>query len=390
MKIIYNLLTLAIVVTILAAGTLTIGSASALTGCYSPTGWFASEFILNKPSVNFNLDRISETENVTYIRSSVIYRSHYNDSVAVILTPIDLFEEKGLDIRLQIPTMNTTKITNFLLLETNVTDTRLLDLDMMGGRGTGWILDISYLQLYPNQAPTQVSNLTKGNLKVTFIPHTNETIPGIYIAISAENMTSLSSENMTELSNIFDGIGYPTSYNMLSREFDSSISTEEEFDLASALGVSADDFNWFEAMTLELEWLRNNRVVTGLTDQDIEDIATLAKDAVAEHNFKGRYYNDNWVQGISEEMIEAGVTQAFPGEPDCNGFSSEILPFYSVQNFNDGFRPLELIFESSIQGQTIRMGLIGISILVSSVFILRWRRGLKKRKRHSVSGKKRP
>jgi hypothetical protein len=390
MRIIYNLLTLAIVATILAAGTLNIGSASALTGCYTPTGWFGSEFILNKPSINFNLDLISETENVTYARSSVIYRLHYNDSLAVILTPIDMFEEKGLDIRIQMPTMNTTKITNFLILETNVTDTRLLDLDMMGGRGTGWILDITYIQLYPNQAPTQVSNLTNGNLKVTFIPQVNETMPGIYIAISAENTTSLSSENMTELSNIFDGIGYPTSFNILSREFDSRITTEEEFDLTSALGVNSDDFDWFEAMTLELEWLRNNRVVTGLTDQDIEDIATLAKDAIAEHNFKGRYYDGNWVQGISEEMIEAGVTQGFPGDPDCNGFSSEILPVYSVQNFNDGFRPLELIFESSIQGQTIRMGLIGIGILVVSVFGLRWRRGLHKRKRRSISRKKRP
>ena len=381
MKTIYNILILALVVSIMGAGTLDIGSASALTGCYRPTGWYASEFILNKPSLKFNLDPIGESENVTVIRESVIYRSHYNESLAVILTPFDLFEEKGLDIRLQMPTRNITTGTQFIVLETDDMETRLLDLNMMGGRGKGWVLDISYMQLLPEQPPTQISNLTKGNLKVTLVPHINETLPGIYIVISAENATSLSNENMTELSNIFDGIGYPISFNMLTREFESKITIDEEHDLESTLGISPDDFDWFEAMKIELEWLRDNRVVTGLADEDIEDIATIAKDTVGEHNLRGRHYNDNWIQGITEEMLENEVTKLYTGEPTCDGFSEEILPSFNLQDFNTGFRPLEIIFESSIQGQTIRIGLIGISILFVSVFVLRWRKRLRKRKR---------
>ena len=381
MKTIYNILILALVVSIMGAGTLDIGSASALTSCYRPTGWYASEFILNKPSLKFNLDPIGESENVTVIRESVIYRSHYNESLAVILTPFDLFEEKGLDIRLQMPTRNITAYTQFLVLETDDMETRLLDLNMMGGRGKRWVLDISYMQLLPEQPPTQISNLTKGNLKVTLVPHINETLPGIYIAISAENATSLSNENMTELSNIFDGIGYPISFNMLAREFESKITIEEEHDLESALGISPDDFDWFEAMKIELEWLRDNRVVTGLLDDDIEDIATIAKDTVGEHNLRGRHYNDNWIQGITEEMLENEVTKLYTGEPTCDGFSEEILPSFNLQDFNTGFRPLEIIFESSIQGQTIRIGLIGIGILFVSVFVLRWQKRLRKRKK---------
>ncbi len=332
MKTIYNILILALVVSIMGAGTLDIGSASALTGCYRPTGWYASEFILNKPSLKFNLDPIGESENVTVIRESVIYRSHYNESLAVILTPFDLFEEKGLDIRLQMPTRNITTGTQFIVLETDDMETRLLDLNMMGGRGKGWVLDISYMQLLPEQPPTQISNLTKGNLKVTLVPHINETLPGIYIAISAENATGLSNENMTELSNIFDGIGYPISFNMLTREFESKITIEEEHDLESTLGISPDDFDWFEAMKIELEWLRDNRVVTGLADEDIEDIATIAKDTVGEHNLRGRYYNDNWIQGITEEMLENEVTKLYTGEPTCDGFSEEILPSFNLQD----------------------------------------------------------
>tara|TARA_B100001971_G_scaffold10480_1_gene8489 strand:- start:703 stop:1851 length:1149 start_codon:yes stop_codon:yes gene_type:complete len=381
MKIIYNILTLALVISILGAGTLNIGSAYALTGCYRPTGWYASEFLLNKPSVNFNLDLIGENENVTVIRSSIIYRSHYNESVAVILTPLDQFQEKGLDIRLQMPTRNVTVTKQFLVLETNATETRLIDLNMMGGRGTGWVLDISYIPVAPLKPPTQISNLTKGNLKVTFLPHINETLRGMYIAISAENATSLSNENITELSNIFDAIGFPISFNTLAREFESRITTEKVHDLESAIGITPDEFNWSEAMTIELEWLKNNRVVTGLTDQDIEDIAILAKDTVAEHNLKGRYYNDSWIQGVTDEMLENEVTQIFPGELNCDGFSLETLPSFTLQDFNTGFRPLDIIFESSIQGQTIRMGLIGIGILFVGVFVLRWKRRLRKRKR---------
>ena len=381
MKTIYNILILALVVSIMGAGTLDIGSASALTGCYRPTGWYASEFILNKPSLKFDLDPIGESENVTVVRESVIYRSHYNESLAVILTPFDLFEEKGLDIRLQMPTRNITAYTQFLVLETDDMETRLLDLNMMGGRGKRWVLDISYMQLLPEQPPTQISNLTKGNLKVTFVPHINETLPGIYIVISAENATSLSNENITELSNIFDAIGFPISFNTLAREFESRITTEKVHDLESAIGITPDEFNWSEAMTIELEWLKNNRVVTGLTDQDIEDIAILAKDTVAEHNLKGRYYNDSWIQGVTDEMLENEVTQIFPGELNCDGFSLETLPSFTLQDFNTGFRPLDIIFESSIQGQTIRMGLIGIGILFVGVFVLRWKRRLRKRKR---------
>jgi hypothetical protein len=168
---------------------------------------------------------------------------------------------------------------------------------------------------------------------------------------------------------------------MLAREFESKITIEEEHDLESALGISPDDFDWFEAMKIELEWLRDNRVVTGLLDDDIEDIATIAKDTVGEHNLRGRHYNDNWIQGITEEMLENEVTKLYTGEPTCDGFSEEILPSFNLQDFNTGFRPLEIIFESSIQGQTIRIGLIGIGILFVSVFVLRWQKRLRKRKK---------
>lgn len=387
MKSISHILVLILLVSLIGSETITFGTASAYTGCYTPTGWFASEFILNKPNVNFNLDRIGDHENVTVIRSSVIYRLHYNESAAVILTPLDLFQEKGLDIRLQLPTRNISKTTQFFVLETNTPDTKLIDLNMMGGRGMGWILDISYSQLVADQPPAQISNLTKGILKITFIPHLNETLPGIYIRISVENSTSLSNENISEISKIFDGIGFPTTFKNLLPQFKSHLENIEEIDLESTLGILSDDFNWFEAMKMELEFLRNNRVLTGLSDQDIEDIATLAKDAVGEHNFRGRYYDGNWIQGISEEMIEAGITQSFSVDPSCDEFSPSILPSGSVMDFNAGFNPIEIISESSYEGAAIRIGLIVIGLLIAGVYLLNRQKQLNKKKEKPTTHK---
>lgn len=380
MKSISNILVLTLLISIMGFHSINFNQAFGLTGCYTPNGWFASEFILNKPNVNFNLDRISEQENVLVSRGSVLYRMHYNESAAVILTPLDLFQEQGLDIRLQLPTRGFIKETQFFILEKNVSDTRLLDLNLMGGRGTGWILDLSTSQLYPDQAPTPISNLTKGNLKITFIPLVNETIPGIFITVSAENSSSLSNENITELSNIFDGIGFPTTFNTLLSTLESRIVITEEYDLESTMGITSDEFNWEEAMTMELEFLRNNRVVTGLSDQDIEDIAALAKNAIAEHDFKGRYYDGNWIQGISQEMLEAGITQAFPNDPSCDEFSPTIIPSGIVTDFNAGFNLVEILTESSYEGAAIRIGIIIIGLLIVGIFLINRRKQLRKQK----------
>ncbi len=45
--------------------------------------------------------------------------------------------------------------------------------------------------------------------------------------------------------------------------------TIESMDLAPAVNVYADVFNFREAMETELVWLRDNGVVSGLTDADI-------------------------------------------------------------------------------------------------------------------------
>lgn len=366
-----------ITIALILAGIFGIGSAAAQ--CYTPTGWYASEVLLSKPGVTYDLSLLEATGNVTVVRSSILYRSHYDDRVAVILTPLEIFNEKGLDVRIQLPTKFVETTIRYLEMDMNET-VKVSDLNMMGGRNIGWVLDLDYRPDPFGGPPIQVANLTKGNLKVTLIPNVNETIADTYIRIEVTNMTTLTEQNKTEISQIFDAIGYPKSFETLTQglEFNNLPRTTE--DLASALDIDTKDFKWTDAMKTELEWLRRNRVISGLTDSDIETLSTLAPYSWGEHNFKSRYYKDGWVLGITEEMLTVEYTLEYRGPPNCEGFDSSVLPDVTVEDFNTSFQPLGIIFEQSVMGAGIRGALIGGSIIVVSILYIRRRRSRRRSK----------
>lgn len=354
---------------------LTVGDAAAQ--CYSPTGFFASEVLLSKPGVTYDLEPIKKAANVTVVRSSILYRSHYDDRVAVILTPMELFEEKGLDVRLQLPTRKITISTTYLELVANES-IRVADLDLMKGKDTEWVLDLDYRPTVEGP-PLQVSNLTKSNLKITFIPLTNETLPGTFIRIEVTNTTSLSDQNRLDLVKIFDAIGFPKSYDALTKGLEFKRASRSVEDLESALDMKPHEFKWDEAIKIELKWLISNRVIRGLVDNDLETLAALAPYAWGEHNFKARYYKDKWVLGVTEEMLNENYTREYQGLANCEGFSSTYLPESPLSDFNTGSQPLEVVAEQSVAGAGIRVAIIGGVLVALSAVYLRRRRNRRKR-----------
>ncbi len=75
-----------------------------VSACVNPTDSFASEVLLNKTGVSYNLTELKDSKNVTSQEGAVIYRSHYNPDVAVILREIKEGDQKGFSVRLQVPT----------------------------------------------------------------------------------------------------------------------------------------------------------------------------------------------------------------------------------------------------------------------------------------------
>ncbi len=359
--------------------TCVIGVCSAATQCYHPTGYFAAEVLLSKPGVTYDLSSLEATGNVTVIRTSILYRSHYDDRVAVILTPLEALQEKGLDVRLQLPTKIVTSTTHYLEAEVNET-VKVADLDMMGGRYLGWVLDLDYPPNPSGGPPIQVANLTKGNLKVTFIPYMNESYPDTYVRLEITNMTMISQQNMTEFSQIFDAIGYPTSFQTFVQGLEFKVGSITTEDLASRLEQWTNE-QWTEAMKIELEWLTRNRIIRGLTDNDIETISAYAPYAWGEHNYKLRWYKDHWELGITEEMLEEEFTLQYLGPPNCEGFDPDVLPDQTIVDFNASFQPLDILFEQTFLGAGIRAVLIIVVILAMVILFVRRRR----RGKHLVS-----
>ena len=361
---------------ILALSSLLIfsNSASALESCYHPTGWFASEVLLDKPGVTYDISRIQSAANVSVVRSSILYRSHYDDRVAVILTPLELFQEKGLDLRLQLPTRNVSTTTQSIIYSENVSAIRVADLELMGGKTVGWILNLDYRPDPLGGPPVQVANITKDNLKLSIIPLVNETMPGSYVGIEVSNTTALSKQDQADFAKIFDAIGYPQSFDTFIRGKQFNVVTTITYDLATALEKNWGETEWGDAMKTEIKWLTKNHVVNGLEDKDLDTLSALAPYAWGEHNFKARWYNNGWILGVTDEMVQANYTREYTGPANCQGFQSSSLPPNKLVDFNTGMQLQDVFMGQGFTGAAIRAAIIGGAIIAVSVLLIRRRR----------------
>lgn len=75
--------------------------------CFDPTDLFAAEVVLNRSGISYNLAPIRNARNVFSGEDVLVYRSHFDKRVAIILREIDArptIPLKGLSVRIQIPT----------------------------------------------------------------------------------------------------------------------------------------------------------------------------------------------------------------------------------------------------------------------------------------------
>jgi hypothetical protein len=76
--------------------------------CFSPTDSFAVEVLLNKSNLTYNLADLKQknTDEILIREDAIIYRSHYNPEIAVILEETEQSDlcPKCLSVRIQIPT----------------------------------------------------------------------------------------------------------------------------------------------------------------------------------------------------------------------------------------------------------------------------------------------
>jgi hypothetical protein len=274
--------------------------------CFNPTDSFAFEVLLNKPGITYSLNEIKQAENVTISDSSIIYRSHHNPEIAVILREVNGKYQKGLSVRLQVPT-KFVKISypqTRIEIETNKELT--LDKDFL--ESLGYEIKGEFLE------ERLKAELIKNNINIAiWSMKTDDGLhSGIHIRLKNETLTP---ELEEEFKSIVISFGV-SEEDWNNRE--TTTQTIESMDLV-ALHNYLESFDFKTGIKVELEWLINNKIIFGLSSFDIQQISELAKAGLAGHNSRIVWENGwkPYYETRNPMLIKA---------LRCGGFSIESLP----------------------------------------------------------------
>ncbi|MCK4471416.1 MAG: hypothetical protein KAW49_06470 [Anaerolineae bacterium] len=125
-------------------------------------------------------------------------------------------------------------------------------------------------------------------------------------------------------------IGFATDERTALENADVESKVNEWMDLAEALDVSADEFDWQEAMRTELAWLRDKGVIAGLSDAEIEESAAACERGTAGYNSRIVYEAGKWLpyRETNQPLLLKGELTG----GGCSGFSLDTLPEGSLEN----------------------------------------------------------
>ena len=349
------------------------GTASA---CVNPTDSFATEVLLNKPGVSYNLsgmigsdDVIVQTKEVPILKTGhtegvptpqaimipennstvitgtasagepvetrteldrIIYRSHHNPNVAVILsdrvhnyTEGEWDDARHISVRIQIPTKDVHRSMPYIGIGLTK-DVYTAALDIEACAELGWDSEVSGSGSWTTddgERRTMRSYLLrKGDIRINVMPADRTSLEETVVSVTVNNATSLSEGAKDKITDVLVAIGFFESTDIID---DTAIvsNIREWDDLESAIGVAADDFDFGAAMETELEDLIDDGVVVGLTDRDVDEIASASVRGTAGFNSRIVYEDGAWIAYHETENPVQLLKLA-----DCGGFSITELP----------------------------------------------------------------
>jgi len=347
------------------------GTASA---CVNPTDSFATEVLLNKPGVSYNLSGIIESDDVIVKTKEVpvletgqpegvptpqaimipennstvmigtatgepietrteldriIYRSHYNPNVAVILSDrVPNYNEgewgdaRHISVKIQIPTKDVHRSMPYIGIGLTE-DVYTAALDIEACADIGWDFEVSGSGSWTTddgERRTMRSYLLrKGDIRINVMPADRTSLEETVISVAVNDAKSLSEGAKDEITDVLVAIGFFESTDII--DDTAIISNIREWgDLESAIGVAADDFDFGAAMKTELEHLRGVGVIVGLTDTDVDEIASAPVRGAAGFNSRIVYEDGEWIP-----YRETG-NPILMKLADCGGFPITVLP----------------------------------------------------------------
>ncbi|MEA3345574.1 MAG: hypothetical protein U9Q78_04930 [Chloroflexota bacterium] len=403
--------------------------------CANPTDSFATEVLLNKPGISYDLSDIAQAEGVTFQMGEVspsevetietvikevpkpqeavtgkegvqpeegetqmeieaiIYRSHYDPQVAVILSESGVGPEarEHLSARVQIPTREvhgTTPLVQMRLV--GQMDIASLDVEQaqtLGWEtfvyGTGsWTVGGSEVEgddddeeneghSEGRQVSRNIYTLRKDNLLVHIMPAGRRSLTETEVEVTVNDAASLSDEVRSEIARVLVAIGFAADEQVALQNASVESKVNEWMDLAEAVDVSADEFDWQEAMRTELAWLRDKGVIVGLSDAEIEEIAAACERGTAGYNSRIVYEAGKWLP-----YRETSQPQLLKGEltgGSCRGFSLDVLPEETVENVPRVARDIR--FSIAFSESLIIVSVIGGVVVLGAGVLVWYRRG---------------
>jgi hypothetical protein len=349
------------------------------SACVNPTDPFAAEVLLNNPGSSYNLSGMIESDDViietkevpvesepggdvptpqaitippqtivipnnnsTVIPATVmpklpaetrteldriIYRSHHNPNVAVILSedriPIngEWNDARHISVKIQIPTKDVHRSMPYVRIRL-IEDVNAAVLDINTSTGLGWGFEVSGGWRttegggYHNM---KSYSLRKGDIRIDVMPAGRGSLEKTDVCVTVNNVTSLSEGAKDEITDVLVAIGFFEPTDIID---DTAIASNirEWDDLESAIGIAADDFDFGYAMETELERLRGVGVIVGLTDTDVDEIASASVRGAAGYNSRIVYEDGEWIP-----YRETG-RPILMKISDCGGFSTTELP----------------------------------------------------------------
>ena len=317
---------------------------------FDATYLLATEVLLNQPGVSYDLSWISQAENVTVrtkeipvstdeveevpkpqeiitgenstsidkgetetVIDAIIYRSHYNPDIAVILSESRYgFEDKYLSVRIQIPTQQV-QLSMPIVMVNLTGDMDVAALDMERAKELGWNVKISGGGQWTIEEGKEDEDndtakeeegkeiqrysylLEKGDIYIHIMASERISLEKTQVVIRVNNAASLSQGIKDEISDVLVTIGFADSKETALQNADIESRTREWVELAPAIDIDAEKFDWKEAMRIELSWLKDNGVIQGLTDSDISEASSACEKGTAGYNSRIVFENGSWL-----------------------------------------------------------------------------------------------
>jgi hypothetical protein len=342
--------------------------------CVNPTDSFATEVLLNKPGVSYNLSEMIESDDVivktkevpvksepvggvptpqaivipennsTVVTETImpklpaetrteleriIYRSQYNPNVAAIISedhiPIngEWNDIKHLSIRIQVPTEDVHRSMPYI--ETELTkDVNSAALNIEACADLGWDFKVSGSGRWTTEDgerhTMKIYSLRKDDILIKVMPTERTSQEETDVSVTVNNATSMSDGVKDETADVLVAIGFFESADTID---DTAIVSDirKWDDLEPAIGITADDFDFSAAMKTELEYLIDNGVIAGLTSGDADEIAAVCVRGTAGFNSRIVYEDKAWIAYHETENPVQLLKLA-----DCGGFSITELP----------------------------------------------------------------